>query len=107
MRSPPGRSVSRPIRITPPLRSPEPPQLPLHRDVLRRWEHLEWWTCTYCDRAFGGMVVPEVDHVRPLAKGGMHEWWNLAPACRDCNRDKADQDASEWLAKTAGQRLTE
>ncbi|WP_138905950.1 HNH endonuclease [Streptomyces chryseus] len=100
------RTVTRPIRITPPLRPCDPPQGPSHRDVLRRWEELEWWSCTYCDRPFGQMVVAEVDHIRPLARGGVHEWWNLAPSCRDCNRWKSDTDVMAWLV-LAGHLATE
>jgi 5-methylcytosine-specific restriction endonuclease McrA len=102
-RLPTVRSVARPTRITPPLRPPAPPDGPSHRDVLRRWEELEWYSCTYCDASFGPMVVAEVDHIRPLAKGGCDEWANLAPACRDCNRLKCDLDMSDWLAILAGQ----
>ncbi|MFF3140858.1 HNH endonuclease [Streptomyces sp. NPDC057927] len=95
------------MRITPCLRAPEPPVYPSRRDVLRRWEELEWWSCTYCDCGFDGMVVPEVDHVRPLAMGGLHEWSNLVPACASCNRSKADQDVGQWLLKTPGHGSTE
>ncbi|CAM5401271.1 hypothetical protein SMICM304S_09584 [Streptomyces microflavus] len=77
------------------------------RDVLRRWEELEWWACVYCDASFDRMVVAEVDHVVPLAKGGVHEWANLAPACATCNRLKSDRDMSDWLALSAGQPCTE
>lgn len=31
----------------------------------------------------------EVDHVKPIAKGGPHILANLRPACRDCNRRKS------------------
>jgi 5-methylcytosine-specific restriction endonuclease McrA len=106
-RPPAARSVPRPMRITPCLRPPGPPLHPSRRDVLRRWEELEWWSCAYCDLDFGEKVVPEVDHVRPLAKGGLHEWSNLLPACASCNRLKADQDVSQWLSKTAGHGSTE
>ncbi|MER5501330.1 HNH endonuclease [Streptomyces sp. NPDC002561] len=80
------------------MRSPEPPSGPSRRDVLRRWEELEWWSCAYCDAPFGQMVVAEVDHVRPLAKGGIHAWHNLTPACRTCNQSKGDMDVEVWLA---------
>lgn len=53
------------------------------------------------------MVVAEVDHIRPLAKGGLHNWENLIPACRDCNRIKSDQDMPVWITFLAGQRDTE
>lgn len=85
----------------------EPPSGPSRRDVLRRWEELEWWSCVYCDRPFGQMVVAEVDHMTPLAKGGRHEWPNLAPACAGCNRAKSDLDMSDWLCLMAGQIDTE
>lgn len=32
----------------------------------------------------------EVEHVKPLAKGGAHCLSNLAPACRSCNARKSD-----------------
>ncbi|WP_280888219.1 HNH endonuclease signature motif containing protein [Streptomyces sp. LBL] len=94
------------MRITPSLRPPEPPLYPSRRDCLRRWEETEEWSCAYCDSAFGEKVVPEVDHVRPLARGGLHEWSNLAPACARCNRLKSDRDVAEWLSETAGGDLT-
>ena len=31
----------------------------------------------------------EIDHVKPIAKGGPHILANLRPACRDCNRRKS------------------
>ncbi|WP_202546299.1 HNH endonuclease signature motif containing protein [Streptomyces sp. SID2119] len=101
------RSARRPCPIGPPLRAVEPPSGPSRRDVLRRWEELEWWSCVYCDAPFGPMVVAEVDHVTPLARGGVHEWFNLAPACARCNRVKGDRDMSDWLHVLAGQLDTE
>lgn len=96
------RSVDRPIRTVPSLRPVEPPVFPSRRDVLRRWEELDDWSCAYCDSPFGPMVVAEVDHIRPLAKGGVHEWFNLAPACALCNRVKGDRDPLSWLSEIAG-----
>lgn len=91
------RSVSRPTRILPPMRPPEPPRQPSRRDALRRWEEADEWSCAYCDASFTQRVVAEVDHVRPLARGGLHEWSNLAPSCALCNRLKADRNVTEWL----------
>ncbi|MFF3312517.1 HNH endonuclease [Streptomyces sp. NPDC002952] len=90
------------MHITPSLRPPEPPYGPSRRDTLRRWEDADVWSCAYCDSAFGQMVVAEVDHIHPLAKGGRHEAHNLAPACALCNRIKGDTDISTWLAEGAG-----
>lgn len=100
------RSVARPMRTTPSLRPVEPPRSPSRRDVLRRWEELDDWSCAYCDVAFTQMVVAEVDHIRPLARGGVHAWFNLAMACSLCNRIKADRDPVSWLSETAGQGST-
>ncbi|WP_406161063.1 HNH endonuclease [Streptomyces canus] len=94
------------MHITPSLRPPEPPLYPSRRDALRRWEETEEWSCAYCDASFGQMVVAEVDHVRPLAKGGVHAWFNLVPACAACNRLKADRDLSDFLSETAGESFT-
>lgn len=33
---------------------------------------------------------PSIDHIRPLAKGGLHRWDNVQLACRICNSLKAD-----------------
>ncbi|WP_079134542.1 HNH endonuclease signature motif containing protein [Streptomyces sp. EN16] len=89
------------------MRRQEPAPALSRRDVLRRWEELEWWACVYCDAPFGPMVVAEVDHITPLARGGLHEWVNLAPACAGCNRAKSDLDMSDWLGVLAGQLDTE
>ncbi|WP_408995541.1 HNH endonuclease [Streptomyces scabiei] len=85
------------MHITPLSRPPVPPTGPSRRDVLRLWEELEWWSCAYCDRPFGEKVVAEIDHVRPISRGGVHEWFNLAPSCSDCNREKSDRDVVTWL----------
>ncbi|WP_425608699.1 HNH endonuclease [Streptomyces albipurpureus] len=96
------RPVPRPIHITPIRRIPDPPTLS-RRDVLRRWEELEWWSCTYCDRAFSETLAAEVDHIRPLARGGLHIFANLTPACGPCNASKGGQLVAEWLSVRAGQ----
>lgn len=74
--------------------------------VLTLWEELEWWSCTYCDRPFGPKVVCQVDHITPLAKGGLHTLSNLAPSCEECNRAKSDLDIEVWIAILAGQLVT-
>ena len=46
--------------------------------------------CAYC-----GYKVPRltIDHVIPLAKGGLHTLDNLVPACRPCNLSKGTREA--------------
>lgn len=40
---------------------------------------------TYKDKA------PELDHIVPIAKGGLHVWDNLQCTCRSCNAAKSDK----------------
>lgn len=51
--------------------------------------------CTYCEKD-----TPEdkrtVDHVVPLAKGGLHSSSNLVMACRSCNSSKQERTLEEW-----------
>lgn len=36
---------------------------------------------------------PSIDHIIPLAKGGLHQWDNVQLACRICNTIKRDKEA--------------
>lgn len=48
--------------------------------------------CHYC-----GNESSTRDHIVPDAVGGVRTWWNLVPACWECNRDKADRQACSCL----------
>jgi 5-methylcytosine-specific restriction endonuclease McrA len=48
--------------------------------------------CAYC----GDKEYLSIDHVTPLAKGGLHTPSNLLPACRRCNCSKCDNDVQTW-----------
>ena len=37
-----------------------------------------------------GSTYPSIDHIIPLAKGGLHSWVNVKLACRGCNSLKSD-----------------
>lgn len=45
--------------------------------------------CAYCGRHIADVQDRHIDHVVPLAKGGAHEWENLAVTCQPCNQQKA------------------
>jgi len=47
--------------------------------------------CVYC-----GDFAEQVDHVRPLARGGREHPANLVPACARCNRSKRARLLTEW-----------
>lgn len=37
-----------------------------------------------------GETYPSIDHIKPIARGGLHEWNNVQLLCRDCNTKKRD-----------------
>lgn len=56
------------------------------------------WRCQICSRSTPKRLrgtkdkrAPELDHVRPLSKGGTHTWSNVQCACRECNRWKSNR----------------
>lgn len=62
-----------------------PIPLRIRTEVLKR----DAFTCQYCGRK-PPEVVLEIDHIKPVAKGGTNDIINLVTACRDCNRGKSD-----------------
>ncbi len=54
-------------------------------------------TCPYCSC----IITPEtatVDHIVPLAKGGLHSAINLVACCRSCNSRKGAKAFYEWVS---------
>lgn len=56
------------------------------------------WRCQRCGvdtpsskRGSYAADAPELDHIRPLSKGGAHSYKNTQCLCRRCNREKSDQ----------------
>lgn len=56
------------------------------------------WRCYLCDRATPKELrgtqspsAPEMDHIIPLARGGLHTRANVACACHACNSAKSDR----------------
>ena len=60
------------------------------RDCSRR--------CVYCAAALE-IDVATIDHVFPLAKGGVHDPGNLVAACGRCNRLKGDMLPTEFFSR--------
>jgi 5-methylcytosine-specific restriction endonuclease McrA len=63
------------------------------RAVFARDDH----RCQYC-----GEHADSIDHIYPRSRGGLHEWENVAAACRPCNlkkRDRTPQEAGMRLAR--------
>jgi 5-methylcytosine-specific restriction endonuclease McrA len=64
------------------------------RAVCERFKDSEGRPCCgYCRRA----CAQTMDHVVPIARGGIHELSNLRPACRRCNSGKRDRLIHEWF----------
>jgi 5-methylcytosine-specific restriction endonuclease McrA len=62
--------------------------------VRERIYERDRFTCQYCGanrKSTPGLML-EIDHVRPLSKGGNHEDTNLVTACFDCIRGKRAQE---------------
>lgn len=55
------------------------------------------FTCQYCG-ASAPDVILEVDHIKPVSKGGSNQIMNLLTACRDCNRGKTNKELSDNTA---------
>jgi len=53
-------------------------------------------SCIYCGQNYNGNK-PEIDHIDPLSKGGLHSKNNLTSCCYNCNRTKANKSFVEWL----------
>ncbi len=65
------------------------------RAVFTRDDH----RCQYC-----GGPADSIDHIVPRSRGGLHEWDNVAAACRPCNlskRDRTPREAGMVLARPA------
>jgi 5-methylcytosine-specific restriction endonuclease McrA len=52
--------------------------------------------CAYCGGPFDAL-----DHVKPIALGGLHILSNIRPACRPCNSKKGAKSPRKWFAEVA------
>lgn len=54
--------------------------------------------CSYCR----DKQARSIDHFVPLALGGLHDYANIVPACRDCNSKKRENDPIAWIVESFG-----
>ena len=52
------------------------------------------FTCAYCGQSSPAVVL-EVDHIVPVAAGGIDDPINLKTSCWECNRGKSDRGLNE------------
>lgn len=62
-------------------------------EVLKR----DQFKCQYCGREAPDVVL-NVDHIKPVSKGGTNDITNLITSCFDCNSGKSDIELSDDAA---------
>ena len=74
----------------------------LEKQKAREIRKSQWWKnrkakniCYYCERYFHARQLT-MDHVIPLAKGGLSKKSNLVPCCKSCNNQKKNLLPTEW-----------
>ncbi len=62
-----------------------------------------WWRqklaaglCNYCEKPFKPQDLT-MDHVVPLARGGLSTRGNIVPACKPCNNEKKWKTPAEMI----------
>lgn len=71
----------------------------LRFDVFQR----DHFTCQYCGRKAPDVVL-EVDHIKPVARGGGNEITNLVTACEECNNGKSAKKLGTSVSMEKKQR---
>lgn len=56
-------------------------------EIFARWGG----NCCYCDN-----TATDLDHVKPIARGGADAEPNLVPACTPCNSSKGAKSLADW-----------
>lgn len=60
-------------------------------DVLTRFN----FKCAYCGIGSNESVL-EIDHLKPVSRGGTNDFLNLVACCRECNRGKYNK-VLDWV----------
>ena len=75
----------------------------LRYEVFKR----DKFTCQYCGRTSPDVIL-QVDHIKPVSKGGTNDIMNLVTSCRDCNLGKGATELSDdTVVKKQQKRLKE
>ncbi len=89
----------------------DPARLKRERAKAAALRKTSWWLtqinrglCHYCGKKFAPKELT-MDHVVPLARGGMSTKGNIVPACKSCNRGKSlDIPAESLLSQIESER---
>jgi 5-methylcytosine-specific restriction endonuclease McrA len=66
------------------------PRLQVPTSVMLRIAARDQWKCHVCEQGYLPADPWEIDHDKPLAKGGTNHVNNLRLAHKRCNREKSD-----------------
>lgn len=84
----------------------DPKRIKREREKAQKIKRTQWWLnqlnrgiCHYCQKKFKASQLT-MDHVVPLARGGMSTHGNLVPACHPCNRNKRLETPVDQILKT-------
>jgi len=64
------------------------------------------FTCQYCGRSAPAVIL-QIDHMKPVSKGGTDELMNLISSCDKCNQGKSDRLLSDDSMVKKRQRQAE
>jgi 5-methylcytosine-specific restriction enzyme A len=74
----------------------------IEKEKAKQLRQSRWWQtliqdccCYYCQKFLKKAEVT-MDHLIPLAKGGVSQRSNVVPCCKDCNSKKQDKTAVEF-----------
>lgn len=62
--------------------------------------------CQYCGKS-APEVILQVDHIKPVSKGGENDLLNLITSCRECNGGKGARELSDSSALTKQRAMLE
>ena len=60
-------------------------------DLIQRYKR-----CPYCLKELTKGIL-SIDHMEPLAYGGLNIFSNIIPCCYDCNQDKNSKSFNDWF----------
>lgn len=67
------------------------------KQPLRRKDEAGKMVCYYCGLPFGKERKKDMDHITPVARGGIHAAFNKAVVCAHCNYVKNCKHPVYWL----------
>ena len=83
------------MRVIPPHCKPEHDRLATQCDITPVTFYTPIPSGTWCH--YCGYLANTRDHIVPDSAGGSRAWWNLVPACQECNHAKADRQSCSCL----------